>query len=68
MHALQAEENINKITSMIEIYEELANKRATTGAELEASKAEMRLIKENILSLIIETKKGLKRMGARMRP
>lgn len=62
------EENVNKLSSMMDVYEELANKRIRAEPELEAAKAEMKILKENILSLILDTKKGLRKVEARMKP
>ncbi|GEM_PF-7116227 len=62
------EESVSKLASMMDVYAELANKHIRTEPELEAAKAEMKILKENILSLIIDAKKGLKKIESRMKP
>lgn len=61
------EENVSKLSSMMDVYEELANKHIRAEPELEAAKAEMKILKENILSLIIDAKKDVRRMEEKIR-
>lgn len=61
------EENVSKLSSMMDVYEELANKHIRAEPELEAAKAEMKILKENILSLILDTKKAVRRVEERVR-
>ncbi|MBI2575339.1 hypothetical protein HYV82_05640 [Candidatus Woesearchaeota archaeon] len=61
------EESVSKLASMMGVYEELANRHPLTEPELEAAKAEMKIIRENILSLIIDAKKGIRRIEEKTR-
>ncbi|MBI2142374.1 hypothetical protein HYU15_02710 [Candidatus Woesearchaeota archaeon] len=61
------EESVSKLASMMDVYEELANKRISAEPELEAAKSEMKILKENILALIIDAKKGIRRVEEKIR-
>lgn len=68
MQTKKISEDIRKALSLIERYEALANKGSTGKPELdESAKMEMRLIRQGIISTIIDTKKNLLKLEHRIK-
>ena len=55
----QLSRDISKLTLLIDRYEKLANSTAEDDMDLKEKRLEMKLAKEQILSLIIDAKKGI---------
>ncbi len=60
--------DITKMISLVELYDSLANKSMHSELELQKTAAEMKAIKESILSLMIETKKGVRKIEFSTKP
>lgn len=67
MQTKKISEDIRKALALIERYEALANKGSTSEPELESAKMEMRLIRQGIISTIIDTKKNLLKLEHRIK-
>ncbi len=64
----KTEQNVLKMISLVDMYGSLANKKIKTEQEVVKTKTEMKVIKESLLNLIIDTKKGLRKIETKSHP
>ena len=53
------EDNLQSLTALAELYEDLLNKPVTNESELMARKEQMKVLREQLISGIIKTKKAI---------